>query len=138
MLISFNQFKNDDFFFIDNVRKYMMFVLNRQKQKFLYRHNLKQFKNSNDLNSIENIIKFVIDFVDANNAKNKIIFDVYEKNNDEIEIFNFRIALMLKSKKKFNDDFHNNDFFVNENDDDKFIKNIDIDKKMTKTMKTNK
>ena len=113
-------------------------MLNRQKQKFLYRHNLKQSKNSNDLNSIENIIKFVIDFVDVNNAKNKIIFDVYEKNNNEIEIFNFRIALMLKSKKKFNDDFYDNDFFVNENDDDEFIKNININKKMTKTMKTNK
>ena len=104
----------------------------------MYRHDLKQFKNSNNSNSIENIIKFVIDFVDANNAKNKIIFDVYEKNNDEIEIFNFRIALMLKSKKKFNDDFYDNDFFVNENDDDEFIKNININKKMTKTMKTNK
>ena len=46
------------------------------------------------------MIKFVIDFVDANNTKNKNIFYVYEKNNNEIEIFNFRIALMLKSKKK--------------------------------------
>ena len=45
---------------------------------------------------------------------------------------------MLKSKKKFNDNFHDNNFFVNENDDDEFIKNINIDKKMTKTMKTNK
>ena len=105
----------------------------------LYRYDLKRFKNSNDSNSIENIIKFVINFVDTNNAKNKIIFNVYKKNNNEIEIFNFRIALILKSKKKFNDDFYDNDFFVNENDDDEFMKNIDIDeKKITKTMKTNK
>ena len=94
----------------------------------MYRHNLKQFKNSNNLNSIENIIKFVIDFVDTNNAKNKIIFDVYKKNNNEIKIFNFRIALMLKSKKKFNKNFYDNDFFVNENNNDEFMKNININK----------
>ena len=129
MLISFNQFKNDDSFFIDNARKYIMLVLNREKQEILYRHNLKQFKDSNDSNSIENIIKFAIDFVDANNAKNKIIFHVYEKDNDEIEAFNFRIALMLKSKKKLNNNFHDNDFLVNENDDDEFMKNIDINEK---------
>ena len=45
---------------------------------------------------------------------------------------------MLKSKKKVNDDFYDNDFFVNKNDDDEFIKNININKKITKTMKTNK
>ena len=80
----------------------------------------------------------VIDFVDTNNAKNKIIFDVYKNNNNEMKIFNFRIALMLKSKKKINDDFYDNNFFVNENDDDEFIKNININKKITKTIKTNK
>ena len=47
----------------------------------------------------KNIIKFVIDFIDANNAKNKVIFNVYKKDNDKIKIFNFRIALILKSKK---------------------------------------
>ena len=81
---------------------------------------------------IKNIIKFVIDFVDTNNAKNKIIFNIYKKNNDEIKIFNFRIALMLKSKKKINNNFYDNDFFINKNDNDEFIKNINIDKKNDK------
>ena len=31
-----------------------------------------------------------------------------------------------------NNNFHDNDFFVNKNDDDEFMKNIDINKKNNK------